>query len=122
MTTMTGKKERKKGMKHIKEKLGESLKRKWESKVMHGQYIRSADRQLVGEEDTLPWLSRGDLKGESDSEITDAQHQALETKCHATKILQTATDSKRRQCQQIDRNTQQHTLYQHAQYWQKNNT
>jgi hypothetical protein len=57
---------------------------------MHGQYIRSTARQLVGKEDTLPWLSRGDLKGESDSEITEVQHQALETKCHATKILQTA--------------------------------
>lgn len=75
MITMTEKK--KKGMKHIKEKLGESLKSKQESTVMHGQYIRSTDRQLVGEEDTLLWLSRGDLKGEIDSEIIEAQHQAL---------------------------------------------
>jgi hypothetical protein len=27
------------------------------------------DRQLVGEDDTLLWLSRGDLRGEAESEI-----------------------------------------------------
>jgi hypothetical protein len=29
---------------------------------MHGQYIRNIDRQLIGEEDTFLWLSKGDLK------------------------------------------------------------
>jgi hypothetical protein len=43
-------------------KLGVSLKKKWENKVMHGQYIRSMDRQLISEEDTLLRLSREDLK------------------------------------------------------------
>jgi len=38
------------GIQHIKARLGESLK-KWESKVMHGQCIRSMDRQLTSEED-----------------------------------------------------------------------
>ena len=60
------------------------------------------DRQLTGGEDTLLWLSRGDLKGETDSEIIAAQDQALQTKYHATKILQTETDSKCRLCQQSD--------------------
>ena len=41
---------------------------------------------------------RGDLKGETESEIIAAQAQALQTKYHATKILQTETDSK---CQQF---------------------
>ena len=83
----------------LKAKLGESLKKKWENKVMHGQYIRSMDRQLIGEEDTFLWQSRGDLKGETESEIAAAQDQALRTKYHATKILQTETDSK---CGQFD--------------------
>jgi uncharacterized protein YheU (UPF0270 family) len=30
--------------------------------VMHGQYIRRIERQLISEEDTLLWLSRGELK------------------------------------------------------------
>ena len=29
---------------------------------MHGQYIRNIDRQLISEEDTFVWLSKGDLK------------------------------------------------------------
>jgi len=38
------------------------LKKKRKRKVMHGQYIRSMERQLISEEDTFLWLSRGDLK------------------------------------------------------------
>jgi len=40
---------KKEGIQHIKAKLGQSLKKKWESKVMHGQYIKSMDRQLTAE-------------------------------------------------------------------------
>jgi hypothetical protein len=42
------------------------------------------------------------LKRENGSEITAAQDPALQTKCHATKILQTETHSKCRSCQQFD--------------------
>jgi hypothetical protein len=38
----------------------EVLKNKLENKVMQGQYIRSIDRQLISEEDTFLWLSKGD--------------------------------------------------------------
>ena len=95
-------KTKKEGIQHIKAKLGQYLKKKWESKVVHGQYIRSMDRQLTTEEETFLWLSRGDLKGETESEITPAQGQALQTKYNATKILQTETDSKCRLCKQFD--------------------
>ena len=72
----------------------ETLNKECESKVLHGQYIRSVDRQFIGGEDMLLWLLRGDLKGETGSEIMAAQDQALQTKYHATKILQTETESK----------------------------
>jgi len=36
-----------------KARLGESLKKKWKNKVLHGQYIRNIDRQLISEEDTF---------------------------------------------------------------------
>ena len=36
------------GMQHTKGRLGEVLKKKWKSKIMHGQYIRNMDRQLIG--------------------------------------------------------------------------
>jgi hypothetical protein len=60
MRTVTQKK--KKDIQHTKARLGESLNKKWESKLLRGQYVRSIDRQLVSEEDTLLCLSREDLK------------------------------------------------------------
>ena len=69
---------------------------------MHGQYVRNMDRQLVNEEDTFLWLSKGDLKAETEIEILVPQDQALNTKYYATKILKTETDSKCRLCQQFD--------------------
>ena len=72
---------------------------------MHGQYIRNIDRQLISEEDTFLWLSKGDLKVETESEIVAAQDQASQTMYYATKILNTETDSKCRLCQQFDETT-----------------
>ena len=39
------------GTQHTKARLREVLKEKWKNKVMHGQYIRNIDRQLISEED-----------------------------------------------------------------------
>ena len=64
----------------MKANLAEVLKKKWESKVMHGQYIRNMDRQLISEEDAFLLLSKGDLKAETESEIVAAQDQALHKK------------------------------------------
>ena len=72
-----------------KSRLRRVLKEKWESKVMHGQYIRNTDKQLISQEDTFLWLLMGDPKSEMESEITAAQNHTLQTKHHTTKILQT---------------------------------
>jgi 3'-phosphoadenosine 5'-phosphosulfate sulfotransferase len=90
------------GIQHTRARLRESLKTKLKNKVMHGQYIRSLDIQLISEEDTFLWLSKGDLKVETESEIVAAQDQALQTEYYATKILNTDRDSKCRLCQQFD--------------------
>jgi len=63
--------------------LGESLKKKRKNKVMHGQYIRNIDRKLITEEDTFLWLSKGDIKVETESELVAAQDQTLQTKYYA---------------------------------------
>jgi hypothetical protein len=94
---------------HTKARLGEFLKKKWKNKVMHRQYIRNMGRQLIGEGDTFLWLSKGDVKVETESEIVAAQDQALHTKYYATKILNTETDSKCRVCQRFDE-TIDHTI------------
>jgi len=73
-----------------------------EKQIMRGKYIRNIDRQFISEEDTFFWLSKGDLKAETESEIVAAQDRALQTKYFATKILNTETDSKCRLCQQFD--------------------
>ena len=87
---------------HTKARLEESLKKKWKNKVMHVPYIRNIDRQLISEEDAFFWLSKGDLKAETESEIVAAQDQVLQTKYYATKILNTETNSRCRLCQQFD--------------------
>jgi len=97
------------GIQHTKARLVESLKKKRKNKVIYEQYIRNIDRQLISEEDTFLWLSKGDLKAETESEIVAAQDQALKTKYHVTKILSTETDSKCRLCQKFDE-TIDHTI------------
>jgi len=52
------------------------------------------DKELIGGEDTFLLLLRGYLKEEAGSEIMAAKDQALQTKYHATNILQTETESK----------------------------
>jgi hypothetical protein len=47
---------------------------------MHGQYIRNTDRQLISEEDTFLWISKRDLKAETESEMVAVQDQELQTK------------------------------------------
>jgi len=73
------------GIQHSKARLREVLKNKWKNKLMLGQYIRNIERQLINEKDTFLWLSKGDLKAETESEIVAAQDQAIQTKCYATK-------------------------------------
>jgi hypothetical protein len=51
------------------------------------------------------WLSKGDLKAETESEIVAAQDQALQTKYHATKLLQMETDNKCRLCHKFEETT-----------------
>ena len=80
---------------------------------MHGECIRSMDRQLIGEEDTFLWLLRGDLQRETESEKIAAQDQALQNKYHAIKLLQTETDSTCRLCKNLMR--KYNTSYQHTQ-------
>jgi NRPS condensation-like uncharacterized protein len=48
------------------------------------------------------WLSKADLKVETESKVVTAQDHALQTKYYTTKILNTEIDSKCRLCQQFN--------------------
>jgi hypothetical protein len=91
-----------------------------ENKVKYGQHNISAARQLFGEEDAFLWLTRGDLKGETENGITAAPDKALRTKCRATKILRTETDKICSLFQQF--NATVNKIHHRAQYRQTNNT
>jgi hypothetical protein len=54
-----------------KSKIRRVLKEKMGKQIMHGQYIRSMDRQLSSAEN-MSRLSTGHLKGETGSEIIEA--------------------------------------------------
>ena len=66
---------------------------------MHGQYIRTIDKKLISK-DTFLWLSKGEPKAETESEIMAAQDQATHKKYNA-KMLNIETDSKCRLCSQF---------------------
>jgi len=87
---------------------------------MHSQYITSMDRMLISKVGMLLWLSRGDLKEETESEIIAAQDQALQTKYHATNYYKQKQTANADTVNNLTRLW--NTSYQHAQYWQKNNT
>jgi hypothetical protein len=108
-------KQKQEGIQHTKARLGESLKKKWESTVMHGQHIRRVNRQLIGEEDMFLWLSRGDLKVETGS----SPRPGIINQISCNKDTENR-NSEYRLCQQFGERVEH--VNQHAQYWQKNHT
>ena len=72
-------------------------------------------RRLIGEENTLLWLSGGDLKGETETEMIAAllgiTNQICNKNITRRKIANNANNMAR-----------QYRTYWHAQYWQKKNT
>jgi hypothetical protein len=58
---------------------------------MYCHYIIGIDKQHISEEDTSLWLFRGNLKGETASEIIAAQDQALQTKTSCNKNITNRT-------------------------------
>ena len=53
--------------------------------VQHYEKYYNNNNKLISEEDTFLWLSKGDLKAETESEIVAAQDQALHTKYYGKK-------------------------------------
>ena len=67
--------------------LGKYIQKKLESKVKFVQCIRSMNRKHFSQEYTFHWLSREDLKGQTGSEIIEAQDSALQNQISCDKII-----------------------------------
>ena len=67
---------------------------------MHGQLPRSLDEKLVNIEQSYPWLTSVDIKGETESTTVAAQDQAVSTNYFKNKILKKDIESKCWLCKQ----------------------
>ena len=67
-----------------KERVTSQRKEDWENKQMHGQYQRQT--REVASEGSWQWLTRGELKKETEGMLMAAQEQALRTRYIQNKI------------------------------------
>jgi len=65
-----------------------SVVKKWQNKVMNGQCVRCINTQLISEKDTFLWISRGNLKAETEDELVAVQEQVYQNKYYVTKTVQ----------------------------------
>jgi hypothetical protein len=72
---------------------------RWQSKVLHGQYLKDIEGK-VDTEKTWSWLKNGDMKKETEGFLLAAQDQALRTNTIKAKIDKTTDDSKCRLCKE----------------------
>lgn len=87
-----------------KRKLALNIKNHWKSKAMHGQFVTEIldNNAHIDKENTVKWLTRSDVKGETESLIIAAQDQAINTKYHSRRILGQNVDSKCRICRESE--------------------
>ena len=63
--------------KKIKDSIAVKTKERWHAKRLHGQLPHNLDEKLVDIEQSGCWLKSGDIKGETESTIVEAQGQAI---------------------------------------------
>ena len=83
-----------------REKTSESRMEEWQSKPMHGQFLKQT--KDLSSNDTWQWLQRGELKKETEGMIMAAQDQALRTRYIQRAIDGTTISPKCRKCYQKD--------------------
>ncbi|XP_031563644.1 uncharacterized protein LOC116299153 [Actinia tenebrosa] len=75
---------------------------KWESKPLHGQYIRQINKADVDKQRTHSWLKGTGLKSETEGLIIAAQDQTLPTRYYENKIMGKDVNTKCRICGDYD--------------------
>jgi len=86
----------------LKQKKREEQRQKWKDKPMHGQIAREAEKETIDTNATWAWLSKANLKVETEALITACQEQAVTTNYIKAKIMKTHTDQKCRLCRSHD--------------------
>ena len=64
-----------------REKTSKSWMEEWQSKPMHGQFLRQT--KDLSSNDTWQWLQRGELKKETEGMIMAAKDQPTKNKIHS---------------------------------------
>ena len=86
--------------KMYREKTSKSGMEEWQSKPMHGQFLRQT--KDLSNNDSWQWLQRGKLKKDTEGLIMAAQDQALTTRYIQRAIDGTNISSKCRKCNEKD--------------------
>ena len=84
-----------------REKTSKSWMKEWQSKPMHGQFLRQT--KDLSSNDTCHWLQRGELKKETDGMIMAAQDQAQEQDTFKEPLMELTISLKCRKCSQKDK-------------------
>jgi hypothetical protein len=81
-----------------KKELLQRLRKHWEAKPLHGQFIKRATAPNVSQQLTHQWLKRSGLKAETEGLLIAAQDQSLATKNYQMHISKTIKDDRCRMC------------------------
>ena len=81
-----------------KEKIKSSLWKRWESKPLHGQFLKRATAPNIAKEQTNKWLKSASLKPETEGFIVAAQDQALPTNNYKKNVSKTSNNELCRMC------------------------
>jgi len=87
----------------------EKTKERWHGKMMHGQLPSKLDEKLVDIEQSYRWLKSGDINGETESTIVEAQDQTISTNYFKNKIFKEEIESKCRLCTKLEKTIEHFT-------------
>ena len=82
-------------------KISDQRKNNWKDKSLHGVWPKNMEKHS---KTTTAWMQKSNLKPATESLITAAQDQALNTNWHKTNILKTSTDEMCRRCKKFKEN------------------
>lgn len=83
---------------HLKQQLKQEQITKRQSIPMHGQIANKVTEATINQSNTYTWLTRANLKTETEALITACQDRVIATNYMKAKILRTGIDQNCRVC------------------------